>query len=288
MKNILFGIMISTLVSQSIVASEAKDYQFNNSQIQPRYVTFSNNNVKPTFSNNTVEWYYNNRNQHLSHFNESETINAFKSAMRSWSNISGVNFVYKGITSNNINVTNDKIITVGFWSEGSFINKYGKFSGYTSMFWSGNNIYEGYIILNAGDNSDRSVPTSLNDLEGLITHEVGHLLGIDHSNVEESVMYSNPYHSYGYQRILRQDDINIATLLYPVSTSLLTSDVVFNDIENNYSEWFPPRQTSQRQGEYYYRFYPNDSYLVEWSGGLWYKVQGLDWIRWGAIRDWEL
>jgi hypothetical protein len=217
MKKILLGIMISVFTFQNVFANnEIKDYEFIHDSKHPKYITYSKDNIKPIFNNNTVEWYYNSKNQHLSAFYEEDIINSFKNAMNSWSNISGINFIYKGITDNNINSTNDKIITVGFWSESAFIREFDNIPGYTRIWWSGDKeIYEGYIVLNAGNDGGSNEPTTLNDLEGLITHEIGHLLGIDHSDVEESIMYSNPYHSYNYQRTLRQDDIEIANLLYP-------------------------------------------------------------------------
>jgi len=288
MKKILLGIMISVFTFQNVFANnEIKDYEFIHDSKNPKYITYSKDNIKPIFNNNTVEWYYNSKNQHLSAFYEEDIINSFKNAMNSWSNISGINFIYKGITDNNINSTNDKIITVGFWSESAFIREFGNFSGYTRMWWSGDKkIYEGYIVLNAGNNGGSNEPTTLNDLEGLITHEIGHLLGIDHSDVEESIMYSNPYHSYNYQRTLRLDDIEIASLLYP--SNVLLADVIFDDIENLYSKWFPLNQASQTQDEYYYRYYPNGSYLLEWNGDLWYNLEGSGWNKWGEITNWNL
>ncbi|MCK5829473.1 MAG: matrixin family metalloprotease [Methylococcales bacterium] len=220
MKKILLGILINILLSQSVYSNEkTEDYEFIDLSRHSRFKTFSNDKVKPTFNNNTVEWYYNPKSQHLSAFQQEDIINAFKNAMQSWSKVSGVIFSYKGITNNNIKAGNDEIITVGFWPENTYNKDFGNFSGTGASMWrtEEKKIFDGYIVLNAGDNGDPSVPNTLNDLEGLITHEVGHLLGIGHSDVEESIMYTKPYHSYDFQRTLRQDDINIARLLYPIN-----------------------------------------------------------------------
>jgi hypothetical protein len=56
-----------------------------------------------------------------------------------------------------------------------------------------------------------------NNLKGLLVHEFGHALGLDHSDVAESVMYANPYHDYTYMQTLRTDDIQASTYLYPTS-----------------------------------------------------------------------
>jgi len=65
-----------------------------------------------------------------------------------------------------------------------------------------------------------------------------------------------------------------------------SSDAVFNDIEPRYGNWFPPGQLSQTQWDYYYRSYPNGSYLLDWNGDLWYKIEGSSWKKWGAIVNW--
>ena len=74
--------------------------------------------------------------------------------------------------------------------------------------------------------------------------------------------------------------------LYCEVFSETISDAVFNDMEANYRNWFPPTQSSQTQGEYYYRSYSNGSYLLEWNNDLWYNIEGSGWRKWGVITDW--
>ncbi|CAN6332380.1 unnamed protein product [Urochloa humidicola] len=51
------------------------------------------------------------------------------------------------------------------------------------------------------------------DLESVATHEIGHILGLDHSSSPEAVMY--PYIGYGERKVeLSVDDIDGAQLLY--------------------------------------------------------------------------
>ncbi len=220
MKKILPGLIFAVMIQNSLIAKAyASDYQIKHSKNkQSKYKTFNAPDSTPTYTDNTVEWFYNSTNQNLSAFSEEDTIEVIKRSMRSWSDISGVKFVYKGLTSNNINNTSDGIITIGFWSNNAYSAKHGSGGAFTGVEWKGTDpkVTEGHMIINAGDNSNNSsIPKNLTELQGLITHEVGHLLAIDHSDVEESIMFADPYHSYEYQTILRNDDIKIASLLYP-------------------------------------------------------------------------
>lgn len=64
------------------------------------------------------------------------------------------------------------------------------------------------------------------------------------------------------------------------------ADTVFNDIESRYPQWFSPHQQSQIDGEYYYRYYPNGSFLLTWNSDLWYNIEGGGWRRWGPVQNW--
>jgi hypothetical protein len=65
------------------------------------------------------------------------------------------------------------------------------------------------------------------------------------------------------------------------------ADTVFDDVEAKNSNLFSPHQSSQTQGEYYYRRYPNGYYLLEWNDDLWYNI-GSGWKEWGALTNWRL
>lgn len=64
------------------------------------------------------------------------------------------------------------------------------------------------------------------------------------------------------------------------------ADFVFNKIESKYTNFFSPHTSSQTSGEYYYRYYPNDSYLLKWNNNLWYNIKGSGWQDAGLIVDW--
>ncbi len=60
-------------------------------------------------------------------------------------------------------------------------------------------------------------PAQLNavsQLRGLVNHELGHAIGLDHSDVSSAIMFANPYNTYEYQQTLNSDDIAGCVALY--------------------------------------------------------------------------
>lgn len=237
MKKIQAVIMINLLLFGFLIAEiEANDQQTyinHSNQKQLRYVTVGNSKLPPKHKNNTVEWFYNSIKQSKSSFSEQEVIDVIKKAMRSWSEVSGIIFVYKGKTVNSLHNMTDGVISIGYWSENAFIFEHGEVASDAQIVGTDTEITDGYIILNGGDQNITTVPGNLIELQGLMTHQIGHLLAIDHSDVEESIMYASPYHSYEYQTILRADDIKAAALLYPPNDSCNSTTTVSSNLDIN-------------------------------------------------------
>lgn len=63
--------------------------------------------------------------------------------------------------------------------------------------------------------SVQPTPTNAYDIQSVATHEVGHLLGLDHSGIAHSVMYPFGDVGVGQQRSLSTDDILGIGFLYP-------------------------------------------------------------------------
>lgn len=53
------------------------------------------------------------------------------------------------------------------------------------------------------------------DVQNVVTHEVGHIVGLDHSDVFESTMYAEQLQGELHKRELHQDDIDGLCLSYP-------------------------------------------------------------------------
>ncbi len=78
-------------------------------------------------------------------------------------------------------------------------------------------IYDADIEMNFANNQftlhdDEEV---VYDLEAVITHEVGHFIGIDHSRLYEATMYYGYNEGDTYQRDLSEDDIEAICDIYP-------------------------------------------------------------------------
>jgi len=67
-------------------------------------------------------------------------------------------------------------------------------------------------------------PAAVNyDLISVMVHEVGHFLGLDHSDVPQSVMYWQ-YSPRTLNRVLREDDVNAICAIYPPAAAAATCD----------------------------------------------------------------
>jgi|GEM_PF-6655009 len=82
------------------------------------------------------------------------------------------------------------------------------FGGYAWMWW-GSSLLAGQIALNA------DYLTNEECWKGIVTHELGHILNLDHSDTQDSIMFAAPYNSCEFQQTLRYDDITAPHAMYP-------------------------------------------------------------------------
>lgn len=91
---------------------------------------------------------------------------------------------------------------------------FGDYSAFAVIFWDNYGITGGQIAFN--------VDALFTDecWEGIASHELGHVLNLQHSDSDHSIMYAQPYHSCGYQQIPRKDDIDgLVSAGYAVSAN---------------------------------------------------------------------
>ncbi len=243
----IFRLMLLALSFNSFAA----DYTFEQiSAIHPKFIQFTGLNNK-TWSNHVLEWWYNPRNQPLT---TEQSIEAISQATLAWQNISGITFVYRGITNQALSNQRDDKFVIGWLDSATFLSRFGDYSGYTHVWWF-NDIVDGELSLNE---ADTAISSSVSELQGLVTHELGHALGLDHSDDPDSIMYT-PYHSYAYQRILRTDDVNAARHLYPCSGC---GDWfrIMNYAESAYADLFnSANQQTITLAPWVARFYPDSA-----------------------------
>jgi len=83
-------------------------------------------------------------------------------------------------------------------------------------------ILDADIIFNPDVNvpfsTDTATPSNQYDLESVLTHEVGHLLGLDHSAILSATMFPRVGQGVTSSRVLSSDDIAGVSSLYPTAS----------------------------------------------------------------------
>lgn len=153
----------------------------------------------PKWDGAVMPWYYNPNGQPATVTTESmlATINA---DMAKWEKACGIRFKYQGTTSA-APTSKDGWNVIGWASAKGY-------DGYT-QYW-----YSNYKFTDVDIRLDPTRLTDPTNIEAILTHELGHAVGLDHSDQSAAVMFANPYHTYNYQLTLRSDDIAGCVALY--------------------------------------------------------------------------
>jgi hypothetical protein len=176
------------------------------------------------WSNNVVNWYYNSENQPAS-FNTNDMVSKITAAADAWASVSGLRFQYQGVTTTSPFTLNDNIVVIGWGNSKTPGWDFGdsQVGAYVTYSCNGGNNKDAYMMLNT-DRVAGGKP--IQSWQGLITHEFGHIVGLDHSSTCESVMAGNAhgcsYKSTVYQETLRSDDIAGIQSLYPKPSEIFS------------------------------------------------------------------
>lgn len=100
-------------------------------------------------------------------------------------------------------------------------------------------IVDADMVLNLARADRFTGPQGTANLAGLLAHEWGHVLGLEHSDQAQSVMFANPYHTYAFQNSLRADDAAACAQLYGPSPHAQAMRV-FNWAEQTFPHLFGP------------------------------------------------
>jgi hypothetical protein len=161
----------------------------------------------PKWKANVINWYYNPANEPSSM--SPTALATIQSSMGYWTSVCNIKFNYKGLSNaipNDVDGTN----VIGWGDAGGATG-----ITYTYMRWGSPNVdlYEADMEFNVADIGDSQ------SLKGVANHELGHMLGLAHSDVSASIMFANPYHSVSYLLMLREDDIAGCVDLYGAATA---------------------------------------------------------------------
>lgn len=162
-----------------------------------------------------IPWRYNPAGQPAAHSTD-DYVAALKRAAASWSRGCTVEFEYLGL-SEALAGNNDGVSVIA-WRGPLSVNS--SFGGFAQTYSKQRPLIdEADVWLNSAFFS------GLDWVEGLGAHELGHVLGLAHSNNPDSILFSQPYHPWGFDRAMRGDDISGCARLYgstgvaaPIST----------------------------------------------------------------------
>ncbi len=240
-----------------------------------RYTMDSN---PPRWVGGVIPWYYNPANQPAD-LDIHTIVATFDNAAKKWEDVCNVRFEYQGTTASvpNVDAANpspDGKVVFG-WA--ALTGSQQAYDGYTAWWWkianTGPELFDADVVMNAaaGFNAKR-----LDDLDAAMTHELGHVLAIGHSDVQNSVMFATPYNTYDFVATLRGDDAAACASVYGASANAGVNRAL-NWAEQTFTKQLAPAgATSVDSGGQVSRYYPNTNSHVEVGvdGAVYYSAGG--------------
>lgn len=245
---------------------------------QPRWLSMPGSpNAK--WTDGVYKWYFNPANVPPT-LTPDAVLASMKAAAAQWTQMCNIDIKYMGVTDVAPGaVASDPGINV--WGFAPVNNNGGGFA--LSAIFPDGHISDADIILNT--NTQQSVSWDVLDVQGLMTHEIGHGIGIGHSDVSESIMYAESYHDQFYSQYLRGDDVAACVAKYGESVNSKANRVMnwaektypmaflnLTGFKPGYTELQTSPPTTIKGDGYIYRYYPtSNSYLGAMKGDMYYK-----------------
>lgn len=248
-----------------------------------------------SWPNGVYKWYLNPNN--LPAGVTAEQLRATtEGAMGRWAQMCNVSFQYQGTTNALPNTKNagwpDYINVVGF-IDFKLLGQNTNYAGltYPTHAPTGSSSVLPSVIIDADIALNNAAPITWtqDNLDGSITHEIGHLLGLDHSDKAASIMFANPYHVPTYNETLRGDDVAGCTAIYgasglqQINRTINWAESIYPNLLNNGTSASPP--TLGWNG-YIYRYYSKtNAYVGSKDGRAYYLGPDGNLQDVGALND---
>ena len=163
---------------------------------QPNFVAIPG--INAGWASGVVRWYYNPAGEPATLRGQVEGL--IDAANAEWSSHCDVHFVYQGLSTAVPRMFDGQ--TVIGWNASQ------SYSGITFPQTSAGRVVEAGIEMNPNMTNDPEFASQV------LVHEIGHLLGLAHSDVQGAVMSGPPSSSYSYATHLSEDDIAGCQALY--------------------------------------------------------------------------
>ncbi|MBF0272979.1 MAG: matrixin family metalloprotease [Magnetococcales bacterium] len=187
--------------------------------------------ISDTFGrwNGTINWSYNPTGAPTLFKDNSKVVSLMQEVMAEWEGVSGVKFSHQGVNTALKDVSTDNVVAV-IWGNA---NGAAAMAGPSRSYSTGSDTTLGYDPYTDGsvvisDSFDWTEGSQLSTAQSealfkkILLHEVGHLIGLGHSDNPVSIMYANPYNNIGH---LMADDIAAALAHYGASANPVTAAV---------------------------------------------------------------
>ena len=172
-----------------------------------KYVLF-NSPTGISWPGGVMTWHYNDAHRPAG-VTKAQTVAQINASMAKWSAVCNITFVQGADTTNGFS-SSDSTNVIGWVTGDPAVTA--PTTGLTLVAWDGSNhLVDADIKLNADYSATYSPSTNL---DATITHEVGHSLGLNHSDVQGQVMSGPPLTSYDGATTLGSDDIAGCVHLY--------------------------------------------------------------------------
>lgn len=159
----------------------------------------------PKWETSEIKYYYNHANA-PSNLSKTQVEGIIKTSMSRWSTVCGIKFTYMGETTAPFVAGKKDGLNVITWGNADGA------SGVTYSYWR--TVNKQTLLSESDIDMSVSQVRDATTYEAIMNHELGHMVGLNHSDMSESIMFANPYHTVQYLLTLRNDDIQGCQGLY--------------------------------------------------------------------------